>query len=308
MAETDIRPHLSSKRNSGFTLLEIVIVVGIIAVVAAIAIPNMLHAREKSHASICFANRQALTRAEQLFYANTNRHSYSIDELRNADLYHSAVCPKAGVYFWLDFEPTSDLYQAIMGCSIHAVSTTEEENEIIFERILASDDFSAGMEAWSKIYGSWRVENGALVAPTGQYSLLLRNDKNLTNNTIKVDVNFQNPQSSAGIVFRATASGTKLVTGYGLEIDRGRNAFIYTEIVNGKYIELDKAPIPKGFDWSATHTMEVKAENDRFVLYVDGKEVLATSDQQFTVGQVGLYADKQVKFDNFEVREIDEKK
>jgi prepilin-type N-terminal cleavage/methylation domain-containing protein len=43
--------HILQKRRSGFTLVEIMIVVAIIALLAAIAVPNFLRARKRSQAT-----------------------------------------------------------------------------------------------------------------------------------------------------------------------------------------------------------------------------------------------------------------
>ena len=54
------------KNNGGFTLIEIMIVVLIIAILLAIAIPNFMRARETSQAKSCQANlRQIETAKEQ---------------------------------------------------------------------------------------------------------------------------------------------------------------------------------------------------------------------------------------------------
>ena len=56
----------SKKRQKGFTLIEIMIVVLIIAILLAIAIPNFLRARETSRAKSCQGNlRQVETAKEQ---------------------------------------------------------------------------------------------------------------------------------------------------------------------------------------------------------------------------------------------------
>jgi len=46
----------STNSRAGFTLVEIMIVVGIIGLVAAIAIPNFIRYREASRRSVCIAN------------------------------------------------------------------------------------------------------------------------------------------------------------------------------------------------------------------------------------------------------------
>jgi prepilin-type N-terminal cleavage/methylation domain-containing protein len=57
---------LLRKRRGGFTLIEIMIVVLIISVLLAIAIPNFMRARETSRAKSCCANlRQIETGKEQ---------------------------------------------------------------------------------------------------------------------------------------------------------------------------------------------------------------------------------------------------
>jgi prepilin-type N-terminal cleavage/methylation domain-containing protein len=45
-----------TNRNGGFTLVEIMIVCGIIGLVAAIAVPNFMRYREASRRSVCIAN------------------------------------------------------------------------------------------------------------------------------------------------------------------------------------------------------------------------------------------------------------
>jgi len=57
--------QLKTSRRAGFTLVEIMIVVAIIGLLAAIAIPNFVRARAKAQINTCIANLKQLDGAKE---------------------------------------------------------------------------------------------------------------------------------------------------------------------------------------------------------------------------------------------------
>lgn len=100
---------LNTSRKSGFTLVEIMIVVAIIGLLAAIAIPNFVRARTQSQKNACINNlRQIDGAAQQLALENKLAASATVT---TADLvpYLKAppVCPAGGATatFALSYSP-----------------------------------------------------------------------------------------------------------------------------------------------------------------------------------------------------------
>ena len=65
---------------AGFTLVEIMIVVAIIGLLAAIAIPSFLHARSKSQATACINNLRQIEAAVQQVAIEKGKH---VDDVLN---------------------------------------------------------------------------------------------------------------------------------------------------------------------------------------------------------------------------------
>src|SRR5579864_5223154 len=73
------KAHLRGGRPRGFTLIELMIVIAIIAILAAILIPNFAHARAESITSACEDNVKSLSTAME---------EYAVD---NAGVYTSSL-------------------------------------------------------------------------------------------------------------------------------------------------------------------------------------------------------------------------
>jgi prepilin-type N-terminal cleavage/methylation domain-containing protein len=79
-----------NRLQKGFTLIELMIVISIIAILAAILIPNFLHARAESQTAACEGNlKQLATALEE--YAVDNSGTYPAD-------FPSLIAANAGVY------------------------------------------------------------------------------------------------------------------------------------------------------------------------------------------------------------------
>lgn len=98
------------KRRKGFTLIELMIVIAIIAILAAVLIPNFMRAREASRLNACKSNLKNISTAVET-YSNDNDGVYphhtiatSISNLRDQYLQKDLICPSAGgqhrYYYW----------------------------------------------------------------------------------------------------------------------------------------------------------------------------------------------------------------
>ena len=91
------------KVRHGFTLVEIMIVVLIIGILLAIAVPNFIRARESSRAKSCVANLKQIDSGKEQ-WAMDNKKT-SADTPAAADLYgadkyvkSTPACPASGTY------------------------------------------------------------------------------------------------------------------------------------------------------------------------------------------------------------------
>lgn len=65
------------KNTKGFTLIELMIVVAIIAIIAAIAIPNLLRSRMQSNESSAIGNLRTVVGAQTAYHSSNN--TYTVD-------------------------------------------------------------------------------------------------------------------------------------------------------------------------------------------------------------------------------------
>lgn len=106
--------QIKTNRKSGFTLVEIMIVVAIIGLLAAIAIPNFVKARGTAQTNACINNLRQIDGAKEQWALETKKASGAVAVDTEIEAYMKGgrpECPASGTYTFgaVDTPPTCDV-------------------------------------------------------------------------------------------------------------------------------------------------------------------------------------------------------
>lgn len=270
-------------RRPAFTLLEIMVVLAILAVLVAVAVPNYRLTVEKAKVTECLATRVYAERAQQVFMSqNDNQMATTAKLVSGGYLDRFPRCVSGGALVWISSSPVK------MACSLHDASAPLSDGPAA----ASAPEFFTGFTTLSGVKiltGDWKIKSDMLLTSSKGSSV---NEVILSTGPFKdyaTEVVATLYKGGIGVYYRATMGSGDKISGYSFQMDSTGKLQLWT-VVNGNLITLlSSSSMPSGFPATGVaHTITVDAVGALSTVYIDGARVMQVTDSTFSQGTSGL--------------------
>lgn len=292
----------SMKSNRGFTLIELIVVIAILAILSLILFPSIMNQTTVAKNTVCLSNSATLKRLYTYYKMTDNSFdpngTTGAQFLIDAGLLNQGSSANSSINSMVWAVDESGEMQ--VGCA----SNTITNDTMLFK---SSFDNSDNLKL---LMGNWTIVNGVLTTTKAGESRAIFSGTSGTDYDIKMNAVYLSGNGGYGTYYRATENAA--ISGYCFQFDPGAgNRFLIRKVVDGKegaaFISTTMSTVSAGFDPKAPHDIEISVVGDQHVIKVDGVTVMNFKDSTFTEGSVGVrtWSDAKVSIGDVSVEVIE---